>query len=170
MPLQQSSKNVLTMLNDFLKEISNSDYNMSHALLMNSSIGQHTRHIIEFFLTITKDDGNGSMSYDKRKRDIRIETSPEFASGVLNEMITNLKNLEQDKKMILISQPDSNQADEVQLKTSLYRELFYCLEHAIHHMAIIRIAVETLFPKYNLDPAFGIAPSTIKYRKSECVQ
>ncbi|MBK7681685.1 MAG: hypothetical protein IPJ26_04015 [Bacteroidetes bacterium] len=49
------------------------------------------------------------------------------------------------------------------------RELAYNIEHAIHHMAIIKIAIENAYSDIVLDKAFGVAPSTIRFQR-ECVQ
>ena len=57
--------------------------------------------------------------------------------------------------------------DSVKIKSSLERELAYNIEHAIHHMAIIKIAVQTVFPKVKLADNFGVAFSTVRYQKSE---
>ena len=64
----------------------------------------------------------------------------------------------------------SRDGDEaVELTTSLKRELIYNIEHAVHHMAIIKIAIKESLPHIALPEDFGIAYSTIKYQK-ECAQ
>ena len=46
-------------------------------------------------------------------------------------------------------------------------ELVYNIEHAVHHMAIIRIAVQHEFPDLALDDEFGYATSTLKYLRKQ---
>ena len=59
----------------------------------------------------------------------------------------------------------------VEINTTLYRELQYNVEHAVHHMAIIKIALINNFGDVEIPASFGIAHSTIKYqRDSECAQ
>jgi hypothetical protein len=47
-------------------------------------------------------------------------------------------------------------------------EIAYNLEHTIHHMALIRVGLHEL-GDITLDDSYGVAPSTLKYRK-RCVQ
>jgi hypothetical protein len=63
---------------------------------------------------------------------------------------------------------DRTQGGGFEINTSLERELVYNVEHAIHHMAIIRIAIEREFPSIKLDKHFGIAFSTIRFRDDLC--
>jgi len=55
-----------------------------------------------------------------------------------------------------------------QVKSNLMRELAYNLEHAIHHMALIRIVLNQQFPDVKVDANFGVAYSTIRYNKDQC--
>jgi hypothetical protein len=54
--------------------------------------------------------------------------------------------------------------------TSYNRELVYNLEHAIHHMAIMKIAVDNAFPQVQMPENFGVAYSTIRYQQQQCAQ
>jgi anionic cell wall polymer biosynthesis LytR-Cps2A-Psr (LCP) family protein len=57
---------------------------------------------------------------------------------------------------------------EVTIESNYNRELLYNLEHCIHHQALIKVAV--LQMKYlQIDENFGVARSTIEYRK-QCAQ
>ena len=50
--------------------------------------------------------------------------------------------------------------------SSMGRELQYAFDHAIHHLAIIRMGLETHFPEIPVDKDLGVAPSTLKFRNS----
>jgi len=52
----------------------------------------------------------------------------------------------------------------VLLETNYLRELAYCIEHAIHHMAIIKIALISTGYSYAWEE-FGVAPSTTRFQK-----
>ena len=57
--------------------------------------------------------------------------------------------------------PDSDEMFLV--RTNAEREIVYNIEHAIHHMAIIRIALQHDIPDLELESDFGYAFSTLKH-------
>lgn len=56
----------------------------------------------------------------------------------------------------------------MRIQSNYYRELLYNLEHCVHHQALIKVAV-LQFENILIDDNFGVARSTIEYRK-QCVQ
>ncbi len=54
--------------------------------------------------------------------------------------------------------------------TSFNRELIYNLEHAMHHMVIMKIAIENYFDKIQLPELFGVAYSKVLFQKKQCAQ
>jgi len=54
----------------------------------------------------------------------------------------------------------------VTVETTAMRELVYNIEHAVHHMAIIKIGVREIANYIELPLDFGIAASTIRYQES----
>jgi uncharacterized damage-inducible protein DinB len=81
---------------------------------------------------------------------------------VLDEVLDTLSGYGQDKLLKLVTGTEQN--EELELSSSLSRELFYVLEHAIHHMALIRVLVKDIDPEFELDPTFGVAHSTLAHR------
>jgi hypothetical protein len=60
-------------------------------------------------------------------------------------------------------------ADEpIIISTNYFREVAYNIEHTIHHMALIRVGINET-TNILLPENFGVASSTIKYRK-QCAQ
>ena len=53
------------------------------------------------------------------------------------------------------------------MNTTLERELAYNIEHAIHHMAILKIGVRTIAPGTDIPDGFGIAVSTLRHRMEQ---
>jgi len=63
-----------------------------------------------------------------------------------------------------------NSGEEAEfIPSGAYRELAYNIEHVIHHMAIIKIALRQHFEEVTIPENFGIAPSTAKYLKGRNV-
>ncbi len=50
------------------------------------------------------------------------------------------------------------------IPSSVARELLYNIEHAVHHMALIQVAVTNAFPSIELPPHFGVAYSTVQHQ------
>jgi hypothetical protein len=61
--------------------------------------------------------------------------------------------------------PDSEET--MVIATNYLRELTYNIEHAVHHMAIMKIGIREVAGYINLPIDFGVAVSTIRYKDSE---
>ncbi|MCB1157961.1 MAG: hypothetical protein H7A25_08440 [Leptospiraceae bacterium] len=146
----------------FLKQINRDDYSKNLPLILNASIGEHTRHILNFIENLLKGLQTGEICYDKRKRDTGIESEPERALELLFQIFSLIQkqDLNQNIELKLVVKRDK----DLFIKTNFSRELVYVLEHSIHHMAIIQIAIKTHFPEIQLPKEFGFAPSTIQYK------
>ena len=77
-----------------------------------------------------------------------------------------IEGISDGKEVILEVSYAKTDTESVKIKSSLERELAYNIEHAIHHMAIIKIAIQTVFPNVKLAENFGVAYSTVRYQKS----
>jgi len=166
MDIKSATYSILSDLDDFLKKVDDKRYSEKLNILLGSSIGMHTRHILEFYQCLISQSKDGFVNYDKRKRNNRIENYTSFASQVISEILEQINNFEPDTDLKLHSGFDKN-VDEFEIVESNYkRELVYNLEHAIHHMAIIRIGARSIAPDIDMADSFGVAPSTIKHQKS----
>lgn len=162
-PLAIEARDVLMQLVDCINQLNFDEYTQKINLLSNSTIGEHTRHVIELFEQLLSGYETGNINYDARKRDIRIQENIDFAS----ESIANIiKRLERNNKHLLLTTLYNNQ--EMSIDSTYYRELMYNIEHCIHHQVIIKIGL-LHFDKTEIAENFGVAKSTIEYRK-ECVQ
>lgn len=161
--LTTETKQILIQLIESINKLTFDEYTVKLNLLSNSSIGEHTRHIIELFQQLFLGYNLGIVNYDNRKRDIRLQENIDFAVENLAHIIHNLEKSNKKLKLITLY----NQ-QETKIESNYNRELMYNLEHCIHHQAIIKIALLSL--KINIeDENFGLAKSTIQHRK-ECVQ
>lgn len=154
----------LLQLVTLLKQLSDTAYNAPCSLLNKSSIGSHTRHIIELFQCLLDGYHSGTVNYDNRKRDKKIETDRILACELLNGISHQMEK--PNKPLILVSKV--HEEDELIIDSNFYREALYNMEHTIHHMALIRVGIQEVCD-IALSECFGVAPSTIKYKKT-CVQ
>ena len=161
--LIQNIKNNFFENIELLRQLTNNEYTQQNPELSNATIGEHMRHIIELFGCLIENYENGIINYDKRKRDILIQTNKNNAISILEKYLDELNK--PNKSLSLVHNCYST--CEL-LPTNYFRELIYNLEHSIHHQALIKVALHNL-PHIKVADAFGIAPSTLEYRK-QCVQ
>ncbi len=130
-----------------------------------SSIGQHVRHTLEIVNELISGYASGKVDYSKRKRDLKIETIPEYA---MNYCLNLIENADLTNRTILFIDSDNEIIEEI--PSSFYRELNFVLDHTIHHLAIIKMALRILDLSHLTDENFGMAYSTIQHHSKICVQ
>lgn len=154
-----SIKNNLYSLIDLLRQLSPSQYNSSCTALSGSSIGSHYRHIIEMFRCLLDKYDEGTVNYDHRPRNRTIETNIEVALQELELLITQI---EKPNKTISLEQTIAE--ERILIESNYYREILHNLDHTIHHQALIKIGISE-YDNIMLNDNFGVAPSTVNYRK-----
>lgn len=166
MQLQEAIKNVFVQLNDSLTQLSQEEYTMPSKQLFNATIGQHVRHIIELFICLEKGYVTGIVNYEKRKRELAIETDKEYARQLLLGISRSIDRT--DKTLLLEANYDEHSDETLLIGTNYYREIVYNLEHTVHHMALIRVGINEV-SGIQVPQEFGVAASTIKHKKA-CAQ
>lgn len=163
--LQKINIDIIEQLSDLLEDLDNVVYKESLSPLHYHSVGQHVRHITEFYLCLLKGYETGEVNYDARQRDLRIEVDKDFTLEVLRNVINHLNLYQQDKQLIL--QTAFGLEEAMEISSSFFRELTYLIEHTIHHLAIIKIGLNEVYPEIQIAPDFGVAYSTIKHRNMQ---
>jgi hypothetical protein len=153
----------LTELSGLLTQLSDDDYCCPCHELSNATIGEHTRHIIEMFQCLENQFESGIINYDNRKRDYTIQTKTVFAKECI---ATILNQVDKENKELQLQQIVDG--EELLIQSNYQRELLYNLEHCIHHQALIKVAI-IQSNSVAIDENFGVARSTIEYRK-QCAQ
>lgn len=159
--LIHQTASVLGQLTDAINQLEHQDYKKPLETLSGSSIGQHVRHVIEFYQCMMNGHEKEVINYDLRVRDKMIEESREFAIQCINKILFDLNTANLSKTItleIMYDQP-------IKLSTTIERELVYNIEHAIHHMALIKIGIKAIDPKILLPEDFGVAASTIRHQQ-----
>jgi hypothetical protein len=149
-----------------LEQLNPEDYAAPNVTLINATIGQHVRHIIELFQALQQGYAGGVIDYDGRPRNQLIETQPLHAIACIDALETSLQM--PDKPLLLMVEASAENATPIALQSNYHRELLYNIEHAVHHMAIIKMGLQSA-RDIVLPPSFGLAVSTIKYRAA-CAQ
>jgi len=164
------AKENLMQIMDLLNSISESDYTKKSEVLSGSTIGQHIRHILEFYLLLVSGSFTGTISYDKRERDIRIEESPSFAIEKIKKLLSGMDTLQEAETVSFEVDYSMEGNSGNRIISSVGRELAYCIEHSIHHQALIKAGLITMGISGITDSHFGVAYSTIRYRDNSCAQ
>ncbi len=159
--LTESLEAVLAQIAAMLDPLTDEQYRRCLPVLSGASIGEHVRHVIEFFIELDRGYETGDVNYDSRSRDKSIEQHRGVALAKLHQV---LANLDRENKTLLFTMETG-----VRVTTNYERELIYNQEHAVHHMALLKIGVGTL-TAFQLPENFGVADSTIRYRQAQCAQ
>ena len=124
--LVPSLDKTLNELVSLLNQLSNDDFTLPCKGLSDSTIGEHTRHIIEMFQCLENQYEVGIINYDKRNRDYRTQTDTEFAL----QCIVDIKNqLHKENKTVVLQQIIDG--EELRIDSNYFRELLYNLEQYI---------------------------------------
>lgn len=169
-PVIHASQALLSDLKKVISNLNAPDYAGAQDVLSGASVGQHVRHLLEFYQCLLGQNASGRVNYSLRVRELQLEQSSTYAVGICEDLISQLHVLEGDQPLILDMDDLDAHSAPVAVPSSLSRELIYCIEHAIHHMAIIKIGIMMQNPHFALPDGFGVAPSTIRYRTSQCAQ
>ena len=160
----------LLEIKSMLKNIDDNRYSSSLILLSGASVGQHVRHILEFYTCLISAKKLGVVNYDGRQRNLQLETDATFAQAQIDEIINELPKLEVAKQLTLEGNYTHENHPNTTISTTFGRELAYCLEHSIHHQALIKIGLKELKIEDVIDENFGVAPATIRYKQDQCAQ
>ena len=165
MNIPAACSGILEQLVQLVEELTPEEFSKPAAVLGNYSVGQHIRHTLEFFICLEAGDQSGSVNYDKREHNKLIETDKFLALNILHR-IQQYVNKPRDNQAVNLEITYGTDSGQVhQVPSNFMRELVYNIEHAVHHMALIKIGVREVAPHINLPPDFGVASSTLRHQQ-----
>ena len=164
--LSQACLTILSQLESTLNQISDHDFSKPSILLGNSTMGQHLRHTLEFFICLESGFEKGIVNYDKRAHDKLIESDKFIALSTIQRIKAFILSKNQDQPLKLEVGYEMHSEECVSIETNYFRELTYNIEHAVHHMAIMKIGIREVADYVILPPDFGIAVSTIRHQQA----
>jgi uncharacterized damage-inducible protein DinB len=164
MNLTKACTHTLCQLADLVNQIEESDFVKPSDALGKSTIGQHLRHTLEFFICFENGFESGLINYDKRAHDKLIESDKYIALATINRIIEFISKLN-DRVLKLEVGYDLHSEDYITIDTTATRELVYNIEHAVHHMAIMKIGIREVANYIILPSDFGIAASTVRHKE-----
>lgn len=158
---------VLRQIEELISLLDGETYARRLDLFDGSSVGQHMRHILNFYQSLLSGAEGGLLDYSRRERDPRIEADPLIARDLFAAVEASLGALDEKQPLRVIADFLPSEGEERQVvESSVGRELMYAFDHAVHHLAIVKIGLRVVMPGCAIPEDLGIAPSTIKYQKS----
>ncbi len=164
---REAAAHIARQITTVLQNLPPEDYAAPLPVLNGGSLGKHFRHIIDFYLCLLRDVENSAVDYARRERNALLETSPNIAAQKMAEIARQVQKLEEQDALQVRAEFSSREGESRPLyPTSVGRELMYAYDHALHHLAIIRIGLEQRRPDLPVAHELGMAPSTIKYQRN----
>lgn len=80
------TSDTLSQLRYVINQLTQEEYTLKLTILNQSSVGQHVRHVLEFYICLSQGIGPGVVDYDRRTRNLSIENDPNYANIMLNEL------------------------------------------------------------------------------------
>lgn len=165
MDCKEGTKVLMLKIADLVCTLDNQTYSKSLAVFKGSSVGQHFRHILDFYQCFFKGVNTGEIDYAKRIRDTKIEVDTASAERTFRKIALGIEDLQLSQTVNVHGDFSNEHFNNRSLvKSSIGRELMFLHDHAVHHLALIRIGIQLAFPQLDIDENLGVAPSTIKYR------
>lgn len=157
---------VLDQCASFIGDLDTAAYTTPSPLQFGSTIGQHVRHALDHFAAACHGGQAGLIDYDHRQRDTVIERDQDAALAEIHRLrdwlaASGRAGVSAPVRVRVMLAGDGAAAD---LDSSVHREVFFAMHHAIHHHAIMAaIAAEQGLP---IPAGFGKAPSTLNHERS----
>lgn len=136
-----------------------------------SSIGAHYRHVLDHFLCLIEGLWDAQINYDHRSRNREIEGSVEVARAATFELIEAIRAIPAEvfkHECEVVYSVGYGEKSVQAVRSVVARELMFCVGHAIHHFAIVKLLCSAR--AVALPYEFGIAPSTLKYQEAQAAR
>jgi hypothetical protein len=120
--------------------------------------------VLDHFLCLTDGLRTGHVNYDDRRRNPLLENSVAPARLLTEALIDEFRHLSPDslrRECKVTYSVAYRESDAERVPSNFGRELMFCVGHAVHHYAILKLLCANT--GVNLPYEFGIAPSTLKH-------
>ena len=168
MNCKQGTAIILSQISDLLENLSNEQYRQPLELFNGSSLGQHVRHILDFYYCLVNGIECGKIDYSLRERNPLIENDTQYARQTFHHSLDKVNTYcETDNIKVIVDFSADESIERPFVSSSIGRELMYAYDHAVHHLAMVKMGLRTVFPNVTIHPSIGIAPSTLKHWKAK---
>ena len=160
----RAAQAVLDQCRHLVASVDDRTYAAPSSRMAGGTIGKHVRHSVDHFAAAL--GSREPFDYDRRQRDVPMETDRAAAERAISEAIDRLAALgpQDASRPVRVRVMLSGSGDEAVLDSTMGREIAFAAHHAVHHHAMIRSIVEEHGGA--LPASFGKAPSTIAHERS----
>ncbi len=160
----------IEMLRDavwYLERICDTAYVQPLPKLSGATIGQHTRHIVSHYQSLSQamraagSEQDVTLNYNSHCNYIAIENSPRVALAAIDDIIMTLPRLS-GKRTFWVENNSISEDEMVLIPTNGDRELLFNIEHTLHHFELIRMGLNIVAPCLELPVHFGVKPQAKK--------
>ncbi len=149
-----------------IESVDDSAYASISSTIRGGTIGKHVRHVLDHFRAAIDGDGpGGCIDYDRRERDVPMETDRSLALSAIEDLSARIGDMDGTRLAATVRVKVMVAADgcTVELRSTLARELAFATHHAVHHNAMVR-AIAAEFG-HELPEDLGKAPSTLNHER-----
>ncbi len=148
--------------------LDDNSYNYKATPYVQSSIGEHLRHILDMYLALIRQPQTRVIDYDHRRRGAPVES--DLKAGIselqnIHSWLTTLNAVNLDKPVTILSETSVSTQKICELPSSLRRELLFVASHTIHHLAIIKVIAT--HANIATGEHLGYAPATATYLRGQ---
>ncbi|MBS0196979.1 MAG: hypothetical protein JSR77_09485 [Planctomycetes bacterium] len=155
---------LLRQCESFIRQVPDSAFASESALIRGGTLGKHLRHVLDHFAAVLWwGEVEGPISYDRRERNVAMETHRDAAIAAVLSLVSRLNAVSRlpGGTSVRVLAMISADGEEAELDSTLARELAFATHHAIHHAAMMK-AIAAEFGVH-AEPSFGKAPATMNF-------
>ena len=147
---------------ELVESLDDKAYRARVAQVMNASVGGHYRHALDHFRILLESGEDGVVDYDRRERATAVEQDRAAALDDTRRLLALVERLPHDwseRRVTVRTLVLRGSGAVSETQSTAGREAVFCVLHAVHHHALIRVICGHL--GRTLPTVFGIAPATV---------
>ncbi len=153
---------IIHQINHVISQLEPEEYRKPLPEFEHNSLGRHFRHILEFFQCLEAGAGAGTIDYATRNRNPLYENHPNIALAAFEAFSVAVAVI--DPSVPVRVRAEFGSDNRPSYDSTVGREMLFVYDHAIHHLAIVKIGLHCCFPHIQVEKDLGVSPSTIKAR------
>lgn len=163
MQCKQGALQLIDEIIETLNIIPTEAYAASLEVFEGSTLGKHFRHIHDFFNCLITQCEHEHVDYAKRKRDETIEGQKDSAITHFSHLKSSINKLDESRVLKVYADFTLDDGSRPAVQTTIGRELMYAYDHAVHHLAIVKIGLQSIDPMLPFKKDLGVAASTTSH-------